>query len=351
MQKCYALALSSGDQNSMFQAGALKGLATNMDASEMAYSAVSGTSGGAVNAVWLANYPAGQEEAAADAMKAMWDSSATTKLYKDWLGGLAQGLLLKGGLWNDKAILDWVSTQMADVSPTQRFIDIGLTDVLSGTYVDYLQDQLTGDALNEVMYAQFAQAGMFPPVEYNNTEYFSGSTIWDLDVFSVVNQCVSQGYELSDVVVDVLLTSDRSLKTVDASSYNSIEMLFRYLVIERYYGAMDGLLRAQFAYPDVTFRHVVMPSDHLPNSIYPLNMTADEVTQIYTQGVTDGTAAAQGAGNNVSDLTHYYSLKKKGDKRVRGGVSYEQFLEKKANGHFEDFDLHSDKLLAAMFLQ
>ena len=89
MQKCYALALSSGDQNSMFQAGALKGLATNMDASEMAYSAVSGTSGGAVNAVWLANYPAGQEEAAADAMKAMWDSSATTKLYKDWLGGLA----------------------------------------------------------------------------------------------------------------------------------------------------------------------------------------------------------------------------------------------------------------------
>ena len=35
------------------------------------------------------------------------------------------------------------------------------------------------------MYAQFAQAGMFPPVEYNSTDYFAGSTIWDLDVFSV----------------------------------------------------------------------------------------------------------------------------------------------------------------------
>ena len=59
MQKCYALALSSGDQNSMFQAGALSGLATNLAASEMAYSAVSGTQGGAVNAAILASFAAG----------------------------------------------------------------------------------------------------------------------------------------------------------------------------------------------------------------------------------------------------------------------------------------------------
>ena len=35
--KCYALALSSGDQNSMYQAGVLKAFATSYDASELAY--------------------------------------------------------------------------------------------------------------------------------------------------------------------------------------------------------------------------------------------------------------------------------------------------------------------------
>lgn len=206
----------------MYQAGALKGLASTLDASVMAYSAVSGTQGGAVNAALLANYPAGQEGDAADRMKAMWDSSASTRLYKDWLGGLAEGLLIKGGLWNDKAVLDWVTTEMADVSPTQRWIDLGLTDLLAGTYVDFLEGGLEGDALYQVMYAQFAQAGMFPPVEYNSTDYFAGSTIWDLDVFSVVNECVAQGFEMSNIVVDVLLTSEKTLKTVDASDYNSL---------------------------------------------------------------------------------------------------------------------------------
>ena len=57
--KCYALALSSGDQNSMYQAGVLKAFATTMAASEVAYSAISGVAGGAVNSAILANYPAG----------------------------------------------------------------------------------------------------------------------------------------------------------------------------------------------------------------------------------------------------------------------------------------------------
>ena len=103
--KCYALALSSGDQNSMYQAGVLKAFATTMEASEVAYSAISGVAGGAVNSSILANYPAGQEEAAADRMKTFWDNSVSADLYKDWIGGLAEGLLVKGGLWNDKGVL------------------------------------------------------------------------------------------------------------------------------------------------------------------------------------------------------------------------------------------------------
>lgn len=159
---------------------------------------------------------------------------------------------------------------MADIKATNRWIDVGLTDVLMGTYVDFQESGLVGDALYNVMYAQFASAGVFVPVAYNNTDYFDGSTIWDLDIFTVVNQCQASGYADADIVVDVVLTSEKTLKTVDASNYKSIQMLWRYLEVSRFYSNMDGLLRAQFAYPNITFRHVVAPSAVMPSSLYPL---------------------------------------------------------------------------------
>ena len=155
-------------------------------------------------------------------MKTFWENSTGTPLYKDWLGGLTEGLLVKGGLWNDKAVHDFLKTEMADITPTNRWIDVGLTDVLKGTYVDFKEADLTGDKLYDVMYAQFSEAGFFPPVAYNSTDYYDGSTIYDLDIFSVVNQCKAMGYAESDIVVDTLLTSEKSLKVVDASSYNSM---------------------------------------------------------------------------------------------------------------------------------
>ena len=325
--KCYALALSSGDQNSMYQAGVLKSFATTYDASEVAYSAISGVAGGAVNTAIMANYPAGQEADAADRMKTFWDNSTNTRLYKDWLGGLAEGLLLKGGLWNDQPTLDFLKSELSDVSATNRWIDIGLTDVLKGTYVDFKEEDLSGDNLYNVLFAQFASAGFFPPVEFNNTDYFDGSTIWDLDIFSVVNKCQDLGYDDSNIVVDVIMTSEKTLKTVDASDYHSIQMLWRYLEVSRYYSNMDGLLRAQFAYPNVTFRNVVAPSAEMPSSWYPLNLKQEDVDQIWDLGLADGKAAAANP-SNTADFSHYMSLKKKNDSRM-GNASYDTFLQMK----------------------
>ena len=68
--KCRVLALSSGDESAAYQAGALKGFTTSshMQPEDYGYDAVSGISGGAINAVLLANYTKGEEGAAADSM-------------------------------------------------------------------------------------------------------------------------------------------------------------------------------------------------------------------------------------------------------------------------------------------
>ena len=66
--------------------------------------------------------------------------------------------------------------------------------------------------------------------------------------------------------------------------------------------------------------------------------------------MTDGTAAAQSL-THVDDLSHYYTLKKKGDKRLQGGVSFNKFMTMKQNGDFEDFTLLKDSQMQALFLQ
>lgn len=127
-------------------------------------------------------------------------------------------------------------------------------------------------------------------------------------------------------------------------------MLWRYLAVSRYYSNMDGLLRAQFAYPDVIFRNVVAPSATMPSSWYPLNMDATQVDTMWTLGVTDGVDAASSA-TSTADLSQFFGLKKKNDKRLADGVSFDNFMVMKQQGMFEEFSLFEDKQLQALFLQ
>lgn len=177
-----------------------------------------------------------------------------------------------------------------------------------------------------------------------------GSVIWSLDIFSAVNECLKT-HSQADTVVDVLMTSRKTLKQVDASNYHSIHMLWRYLEISRYYGQMDGLLRAQFAYPDLDFRYIVSPSSELPSSLYPLNFTQAQVDSMVQMGVQDGVNAVSNGPQDAKDTLHFFALKKKRDPRV-SGLSYEDFVEKKLAGEFEDYSqMFKDSKLQSLFLQ
>ncbi len=97
--------------------GVLKGLIEASPAGTTAYSAISGVSGGAVNAAIMASFPVGQEAQAVSRMQTFWDNSANSTLYKEWPGGVTEGLLLKGGLYNNKPLYNFLTTELADVLP------------------------------------------------------------------------------------------------------------------------------------------------------------------------------------------------------------------------------------------
>jgi len=114
--KCYALAFSSGDLQSAYQAGVLKGLIAANGAEAHSYSAVSGMSGGAVNAAILGSYDFGKEAAAADRMIKFWEHASTNTLYKDWIGGIYVGISLRGGLYNNSPMTKFLKNELKDIS-------------------------------------------------------------------------------------------------------------------------------------------------------------------------------------------------------------------------------------------
>jgi len=153
----------------------------------------------------------------------------------------------------------------------QREVSIGITDVLSGEFKDFTEDALqNNDDLIQVLYASFAFAGFFPPVEAFGTKWFDGSAVYDIDIFSGINKCLDAGFKEEDLVIDAVFTSSANLKQVNAEEYKSIGMLFRFLEISSFYSSMDGLLRAKFSFPKANFRYAVSPSKALPSSLYPL---------------------------------------------------------------------------------
>jgi len=342
--KCHAIAFSSGDEDSAYQAGVLKGIVSNpnLTPEDFAYDSVSGVSGGALNAVMLASFEKGQEAQAADRMQQFWIDATHNTLYKNWIGGIARGLFFEGGLYNSAPLQTFLAKEFKGTT-IKRNVDIGIVDVIDGSYKDFSDQQVTeGSNLVDALYASMSFAGFFPPAEVLGSAWFDGSAVWDIDIFSAVNKCSAKGFANEDIVVDVVLTSSANLKPVEAEDYKSIGMLFRYLEIASYYNSMDGLLRAKFAYEGVNFRYVVSPSGSIPSSLKPLSLDEKDVQAAFDMGVKDANAAIDaGSVATWDNAIHYHALKKKGDPRIMKHT-YGSFVEAKAKGEFEEYDILKD---------
>jgi hypothetical protein len=179
-------------------------------------------------------------------------------------------MTFKGGCYNNAASLDFLKANLQGVQPNKRWIDIGVTDAIEGRYVEMLSDHLTGENLFQTLFTGFSQPFYFEPVKWNGSEYFSGEVVWNLDLFSVVNNCKKAGFPEDHIVVDVLMTTMSKLEHVDTRNFKSWQMIRRYLDISSHYSMMDGLLRAKYGFPHVSFRHVITPQTALPSNWYPM---------------------------------------------------------------------------------
>lgn len=173
-------------------------------------------------------------------------------------------------MYNTAPLKSFLSSNFKGKS-IEREISVGLVDMLAGKYREFTKTELTSqDAIINAMYASLSYVGFYPPAEAFGSSFVDGAAVWDIDIPAAINKCYSLGYTDNTIVVDVIMTTNKVLPFEDTTDKNSLQILYRYLQIARYYGAMDGITRARFAYPDVEFRHVVAPSTKLPHNWEPL---------------------------------------------------------------------------------
>ena len=217
----------------------------------MQYNTVSGLGGGAVNALFLSSLSKGHEIEAISNMEDFWISASQSKLYQNWWGGIAAGIVAKEGIYDSSPLKDFIQNKFDGVEEIKRKFNMGIVDLVKGSYMNFNEANITDNGnMVHALYASFSKPGYFPPVEAFGSRWFSGDAIYDLDLYSIINDCI-ETHDEGDIVIDVLLTSSAKLREVDAHNFTSLQMLRRYMEITSYYYAMDGLLRAKFAFPRV----------------------------------------------------------------------------------------------------
>jgi predicted acylesterase/phospholipase RssA len=87
------LVLSGGANKGAYEAGVIYGLANNLNPSEIAYDVMTGVSAGSLNVGGISLFPVGSEKQMADWIVENWRNMTTAQVFKEWDGGLIDGVL------------------------------------------------------------------------------------------------------------------------------------------------------------------------------------------------------------------------------------------------------------------
>lgn len=111
---------------------------------------------------------------------------------------------------------------------------------------------------------------MSKPIDFKDALWFSGSTIYEIDINSIINSCEDLGYDEEDVIIDVVISGTPVITHVLARAYNAIQNLGRALELMNHYEKLFGVVRAQQGHPEVKFRYIVGPSEQVASKAFPM---------------------------------------------------------------------------------
>lgn len=308
--KCRILSFGSGVEKVPYQVGALKAMIENMEPEDVQYDVISGVSFGAFNAAMVSVHKKGNEKAMIEELEGIWKKSDKITAYQNWWFGPAQGAISKGGLYDNTPWEAYLKKTLKGRGAT-RMMTLGAVDVANGDYVD-LADLITTEKLEQAVYAATALNVFFPPVTEFGRDWFDGSGIWPVEVIGPIARCEKMGYNYTDIVVDVLMTTSDVLPERNSTNDSTIPSVLRYLEISEFYSGVNGIKRAVYGFPEINFRHCVSPDEKkLPTSWFPFDFKQKKVDSLLERGYSDAMEVMNmEPGQSCHDVIQKYEAKR-----------------------------------------
>lgn len=240
-----------------------------------------------LNAHILSQHAIGDEMNAVKRMEDFWYELAdkNANLIASWSWGMIYGFFYENSLYDASPLYRFIADQFSGKT-LKRHINIGLANVLNGQFKSF-KDKHSPDEFIKILQASIAVPGVFKSVEAFDSLWFTGSSIYEVDVVAPIQHCRSIGYKDEDIYIDVILSANPKLHHALTSAYNAIGVVTRTLEVMAHYTTQFGLLRAQRSHPNVNYRHVLGPTRNMPNRIVPMQISRAEVEELIKLGEKD----------------------------------------------------------------
>lgn len=169
---------------------------------------------------------------------------------------------------------------------------VSCVDVNSGKYVTF--DESAPNPVQSVV-ASASIPFIFPhqdfTIEGQSVVCMDGGTVWNTNLVSAVQRCRDQVDDDSEITLDIVICGGKEMSE-SHDSKNAYSNFLRFRDIRDYYNSMGDIVEFKQAFPNVNYRHFVMPSSPLASGMGILNFDNSTSTWPMQQtGRNDGEAA------------------------------------------------------------
>jgi len=160
-------------------------------------------SAGAINSAGFGQFKIGDEKAGVNFLLSHWLTLSQSDVYKNWPLGIAEGFLIKSGLFSTSPLHNFLTKNInvTALRESGRTILMGASNLNTNTYEQF--DQNTVDIV-EAVRSSSAVPGVFEAVSMNNQLYVDGGAKYMTPVSDSIAECFSKT-NASHVNIDVIL--------------------------------------------------------------------------------------------------------------------------------------------------
>ena len=198
-----------------------------------------------------------------------WQKLTTDDIYVQWTGGVASGLTMHSGVFNNAPLDKFLTSFINEYGPSfkRKWVVSGV-DVETGNYV------LWNETTSQPAKAAVTSASIpfvFPLQTWSNgLKVMDGGAVWNTNLVSAVQRCKETVKTESEITLDIIVCDNNSLDKWEDQK-NSLGNYLRYNELKGYHDNVADILEFMKAYPDINYRYFVQPSKALPGGLNLLN--------------------------------------------------------------------------------